>query len=183
MRTVVSCFALLIVATIALADPVENPEYTSWSKHKAGTSVTTKTSSKIKDISSEVKTTTKLVEVGKDKLVLETETATVVNGMEFKAPGMKRDVQKSIDVPKPKAGEKAPAPGKPEGTTEEGAETLKIGGTEVKTKWYKYKSKTPTGEVSGQTWMSEDVPGQLVKMEVTAGDVKTTTEVIEFKKP
>ena len=71
----------------------------------------------------------------------------------------------------------------PDVKKEEGKETLKIGGVEVKTTWMKYKSKTPTGEHEGQTWLSEDVPGGLVKSVSKAGDVSTKTELIEIKKP
>jgi hypothetical protein len=177
--------ALALAAGAVRAETIDNPEYKSWSAHKAGTTVTMKTVSEFDKMTSEITTTNKLVEVGKDKLVLETEVVSKVMGMEFKQPATKRDVPKTIDIPKADPGKapKAEKPEKPEGTTEEGTETLKIGATEVKTKWFKAKVKTPAGEAESQTWMSDDVPGGLVKVVSKVGDTKTTIEVTEFKKP
>jgi hypothetical protein len=182
MRSILTILALVVVGAVSRAEPMENPEFASWSKFKPGTSLTMKTVSQLKDIKSEVKVTTKLVEVGAEKLVLEMESISVLNGMEFKAPAMKRDVPKTVDVPK--TPEQAVAkPGKPEGTTEEGTETVKVSGTEVKTKWFKYKSKANGVEVDGQTWTSDEIPGGMVKMLTNAGETKMTMEVVEFKKP
>lgn len=183
MRTLLSLSFLLLVATVGRADPVDNPAFKSWSNFKPGTTITMKTESEFGTMKSEFVIVSKLVEVGKDKCVIEVETITKVMGMEFKAPAMKQDVPKSFEIPKPKDGEKQPKVETPDVKKEEGKETLKIGGTEVKTTWMKYKSKTKEGEAEGQTWMSDDVPGGLVKSVTKAGDVKTKTELIEIKKP
>ena len=134
---------------------------------------------------SEVTLTNTLVEVGADKVVLETSSVVKVNGMEIKAPAMKRDVAKSITLPKGAKKEDFIA-GKPPGTTEEGTETLKVGGTEVKTKWYRVKAEAGGVTTESKMWVSDAVPGMMVKMEATiGGKIATTTkmELVEFKKP
>src|SRR5262245_39334811 len=104
-----------------------------------------------------------LVEVGTDKVVLETSGVTKAMGMEFKLPAMKRDSTKTITLPKDSP--KPPAPGaKPEGTYEEGTETVKAAGSEFKTKWYKTKTEAGGVKSEGKIWISEDVPGTVVKM-------------------
>jgi hypothetical protein len=106
-------------------------------------------------------------------------------GMDIDIPPMKQEHLKSIELPKGAKKEDIAA-GKPQGTTKEGTETLKVGGQEVKTKWYEYEVKMKGTEIKAKMWMSDDVPGSLVKMESkviapTAGETKM--ELIEFKKP
>ncbi len=164
-------FAALAVAVALSAavargdDKVENPEFKGWSKFKAGTSVAMKMTTEAGGMKFEINMTNKLVEVKDDKLVVETESVTKLNGMDIKSPAQKRDVAKMLGAA-PKGFDAKT--GKPEGTTEEGKEKVKVGGTEYECKWYKFKSKQklPTGEeeVEGQIWMSDDVPGTVVKM-------------------
>ena len=183
MRTMLSLTVLLIASAAGRADPVDNPAYKSWANFKPGTTITMKTENEFNKMKSEFVIVSKLVEVGKDKCVIEVETITKVMGMEFKAPAMKQDVPKTYDVPKPKDGETPAKVETPDITREEGKETLKIGAVEVKTTWMKYKGKTAAGEAEGQTWMSDDVPGGLVKSVTKAGEVTSKTELIEIKKP
>lgn len=182
MRTLLASALCLVVVSAASAEPVDNPAFKSWSKFKPGTQISMKTESEFNKMKSEIVIVTKLVEVGADKCVVEVETITKINGMEFKAPAMKQDVPKTFDVPKPKDG-KDPKIETPDVKKEEGKETLKIGGVEVKTTWMKYTTKTKDGNHEGQTWLSDDVPGGLVKSVSKAGDVSTKTELIEIKKP
>jgi len=166
-------------------ETLDNPEFANWSKFKVGSSITVRTTTTMAGMTSEIVMTTKLVEIGADKHVVETSTHSKIGGMEFKDAGAYRDVPKTIVLRKgtPKPDPKA---AKPEGTYEEGAETLKIGGVDVKTKWYKYKSDSGGLKIEAKTWMSDDVPGSLVKMEATTSGVAagtTKVELIEFKKP
>lgn len=181
MRTLLVSGLCLVVVSTASAEPVDNPAFKSWSKFKPGTQITMKTESEFNKMKSEILIVSKLVEVGTDKCVIEVETITKINGMDFKAPAMKQDVPKTYDVPK--ADPKTPKVETPDVKKEEGKETLKIGGTEVKTTWMKYTTKTKEGNHEGQTWMSDEVPGGLVKSVSKAGDVSTKTELIEIKKP
>jgi hypothetical protein len=184
--------ALASAALVALAagpaaaqETIDNGEFTSWSKFKPGTSITTRMTTSTAGMTNEVTTTITLVEVGTDKVVLETSGVTKAMGMEFKLPAAKRDVSKTI--PLPKGVKKPAAPGtKPEAAYEEGMETLKVGGTEVKAKWYKVKSETGGLKSDAKVWTSDDVPGTMVKMEATTTGLatgETKLEVLEFKKP
>jgi hypothetical protein len=177
---------LALAAGPAVAqEMVENGEFTAWHKFKKGTSITTKITSSAAGQSSETTVTVTLVDVADDKVVLESVGATKAMGMEFKMPAVKRDVPKTVALPK--GAPKPPAPGsKPEGTYEEGTETLKVGTTEVKAKWYKVKNETGGVKSDAKMWVSEDMPGMMVKMEATTtGTVASETklEVIELKKP
>ena len=100
MRALLITFGLVFASVVGRADPIENPEFKQWASFKSGTSIVMSMTSEFNGMKSATKIGTKLLEVGADKLVLEVETATVVNGMEFKGPPTKREVMKTIDVPK-----------------------------------------------------------------------------------
>lgn len=176
MRVLIAVFTLVAATTVARAD--DNPEYTNWAKFKPGTTAKLKMSNEFGGNKTATTIVTKLLEVKDDKLVLEMETETEVMGKPFKVPAQKREVKKTIEV---KDGQ--PKPGvKPEGTTEEGTETVKVSGNDVKSKWYKFKTKTPQGEVTGQMWTSEDVPGMVVKMTSKTEMFSMVMELVEFTK-
>lgn len=187
MRNRMLAVALVLVAggLASAEDTVDNPEFTSWSKFPKGTTVTMKSSTMVGGNASEISMTHTLVEVGADKVVVETVGIVKVNGMELKAPATKRDVTKTVPLPKGVKKEDFLS-GKPAGTTEEGTETLKVGGMELKTKWYRSKAEMNGMTVESKTWISDAVPGWMVKMEASiTGKIATTTklEVVEFKKP
>lgn len=180
-----SVVCVVLAAGSARAEEIDNPEFASWSKFKKGTVVTLKTSSTAANVTSEISVTSTLVEVGADKVVVETTSVSTFNGMEFKSPAVKREITKTLKLP---AGVKKDdfKGGKPPGTTKEGTETVKIGGTEYKTKWFEYTNEVAGNKTEAKMWTSDDVPGTMVKMESkTTGTVTATVkmELVEIKKP
>lgn len=180
------------VAVLALAagaapadDAIPNPEFTGWAKFKKGTFVTVKTTSVAAGVTSEALSTTTLIEVGADKLVLEYVTVSKFNGMEFKLPPTKREVTKTFTLPKGVKKDDVTPPMQ-EVATENGTETIKVGGTEYKAKWTKTKVEIAGTTTEAKVWMSDAVPGTMVKMEsTTTGKITSTTtvELVEFKQP
>lgn len=181
-RSVLAACVLAAAPTAGFAaEKIDNPEFKSWAGYKPGASVTLKTVTDFAGNKTESLMTNKLVEVGADKLVIETTTVTKVAGMEIAGPPFKRDVPKMLDGP---TGKPAATVGKPEGTFENGTEEVKIAGTAIKTKWYKFKLEKPVQSL-GQTWMSDEVPGMIVKsVTKLEGQVASTTtmELVEIKK-
>ena len=169
----------------AQEEMVENPEYASWSKFKTGTSVTMKSTNVIGGRMSEVMITTTLLSVGADQLQIESSSVVKDQDKEFKPKPDKRDVLKL--VPLPKGLLKADfAELKPPGTTEEGMETLKLAGQEIKAKWYKYSVDREGTKINAKRWVSTEVPGNIVKSEMTNTGAFASTirlELVEFKKP
>jgi hypothetical protein len=169
----------------AFAEEVENPEFTMWSKLKKGTSMTLKTTTSANGMNFESTSTTVLTEVGADKVVLEMTSVSKFNGKDIKVPPVKREVTKTIKLPDNVKKEDLKA-GKPQGTYEDGTETLKISGMELKTKWYKFKTEANGVKSEGKMWVSDDVPGLMVKMESSSTGAATASikmELTEFKKP
>jgi hypothetical protein len=174
----------LCAAPVAADEMVPNPEFASWSKFKKGASVTLKSVNEFNKMKSESVITMTLVEVGADKLVLETVAVSKINGMEFKSPADKRDVPKTFTIPKVEKPKDDPKVEKPK--TEEGTETLKVGGVEVKAKWYKTTFEVMGTKTEAMNWTSDEIPGGLVKSvtkSTGAAAATFTMEVTEFKKP
>ena len=185
-RASLALVALLAVGT-ASAEEVPNPEFVRWSKFKEGTSTTQKMTHTIGNLTMAATVTTTLIEVGTEKLVIESAVVVRINGMEAKEAILKTDVTKTVTLPKP-VKKDDPGDGRPSGTFEEGTETLKIGGTDIKTKWFKFKSEADGVKTVGKAWLSDDVPGNMVikqELTITSGVVTVTDkmELIEFKKP
>ena len=183
----VAAVLALAAGPAAAQDTIDNPEFASWSKFKKGTAVTLKSNNEVMKNKREIITTTTLIEIAADKLVLETSSVSTENGMEFKEPAKKRDVPKTTMLP---AGVKKEdfAIGKPPGTTEEGTETMKLAGTEVKTRWYKFSKKMDGVTAEGKVWVSDDVPGMQAKgdLSASAGELligRYRIELFEIKKP
>jgi hypothetical protein len=175
--------SLALAACPAFAETIDNPEFAMWQKHKKGTSITLKTTSSAEGVDSETTMTTTLLEVGADKVVVETSVVSKFNGMEFKTPPTKRDVEKTLELPEGFKKEDFQGP-KPKGTYEEGTETVKVGAGEFKAKWYKYRIEIAGQKTEAKMWISDEVPGTMLKLETTTtGGGSSKTELLAFKKP
>jgi len=177
---------LACLSPLQAQEMVENPEFTSWSKFKKGTSVTMKSTRVTKTKASEVIITNTLIDVGVDKLVIES-SSVVKNEKEkdFKTEPEKREVKRIIPLPKSLTKEDFVA-SKPPGTTDEGTETLKFGTLELKTKWYKYSAEVAGIKIEGKRWVSSEMTVSIVKNEMTTtGEFSETNklELLEIKKP
>lgn len=139
---------------------------------------------------SEVITTSTLLEIGPDKVLIESTAVVKEKVMDFKAEPEKKQEPRTILLPQglPKGLTREDyLAGKPPGATEEGTETLTIGGRQVKTKWYKHSTDVGKGNaLQGKLWISRDVPGNVVKSEVIITGTFASTlklELVELKIP
>ncbi len=186
-RLVATIVFVGFAGALARADEtIDNPEFASWSKFKTGTLLTIRTTTEFNGMATESVQKIKLVEASADKLVLETAISMKVGGMTVDVPPMKRDVPKTLtltdEAKKAKAdAEKAETDAK----SEDGSETLTVGGAKIKCKWRRTKITIMGNDTETKIWTSEEVPGGTVKMESATGgamSVKTKFEVTEFKK-
>jgi hypothetical protein len=184
-----ACFAsvagFVLAAGVASADDtMPNSEYTNWSKFTKGTSVTIKMTSVAGGVTSETVSTSTLVEVGAEKVVVEYVSVTRSGGTEVKTPAARRDIPKTVAVVKNDKKDDPDAP--KEVSSENGTESLKILGSEIKTRWTKNKVEVAGITTVSKVWMCDDVPGMMVKMESTSTGAFASTmklELIEWKKP
>jgi hypothetical protein len=176
---------LVCSSQLRAQDLFENPEFSSWSKFKKGTSVSMKSISITEKQTSEVVITSTLMELGPDKLVIQSTSLVKMKDKDFKSEPEKREILRMVPLPKGLTKEDF-ALGKPPGTTEEGNETIKLGTLELKTKWYKYNADVAGTKIKAKRWVSNEVPGNIVKNEMTtSGDFASTIklELLEIKQP
>lgn len=174
--------AIVCMAAPALAaDKIDNPMYKMWASYKPGTYVTMKSETDMGGTKSTSTTTTKLIEVTADKLVLEmTMTSKVeVPGVDIPATTntMKQDVPAKMDKPaEQKTDEKAPKP-------KEGEEELTVNGKKIKCKWIEMTMEQGGTKTVSKSWTSDEVPGKTVKTEtkMDGTDKPITMVVTDFK--
>jgi hypothetical protein len=158
---------------------VESPDFKNWAKFKVGTYVTVISTTEAEGKKTEQKMWYTLKTQGDESVTVENEIAQPEN-VKFKAPPTSREFTKMVDADdKSAASVKA---GKPSGVNDEGTETLKVGDKEIKCTWYKFRINTTAGPINGQLWVSDDVPGRMVKMKSESRAVTTVAEVTEIVK-
>lgn len=196
MTVVRSCLrgsALIVLVSafsVSAADPnvVVNPRYTSWAKHKKGTSVTIKSVVTQGSFNLEIHSTATLVEVGLRSVELEYTKKMFSNGVERKPAAEEKPHRTSIskstlypDATKIPEFEKEIGSGSafhlPQ-ISEKGEETLTIDGVKYKTKWFMGKASNGS---EGKIWLCPDVPGLIVRTEVKSmkgTDVMEVTNIV-----
>jgi hypothetical protein len=123
-------------------------------------------------------TTQTLKEVTPDKVVVEIEVVSQVNGQEMKAPANK------VEYPAKVAKGDAEKVNAPEGKTAEGKESLEVGGKKYDAKWFDSTTKMSDNTTKTKSWTSDDVPGMMLKMVVEmSGQTKMHMEsqAVEIK--
>ena len=164
-RSVQSLFVAALICvggSFCLGQQVDNPQYKSWAKFKPGTAVTMKTDA----AGTTIETTTTLVEVTPEKVVVESKMKMAgMEGMDM--PATKMDIPAKV----------AQAAG---GTATGPAPVTKDEEVEVAGKKYKTKvTETKSGDTVSKTWTSDEVPGMMVKME--SGTTKMALSAITIK--
>jgi hypothetical protein len=172
-------------AAAAPREQVENPQYKSWATFPKGTTVVLRSVTRA-DGHPAVTTTTRtytLLDLTDAEAVIEMRARTQrYDGVEINNPPEKLTVPKRIALP---PGVSKTEFEKPAGGDEQGEETVTVGGKEYKTRFSRSRGRNEAGEVLGQVWSSDAVPGGLVKSVTrTPGVGKTTTiELVEVKTP
>jgi hypothetical protein len=160
----------------------DNPEYLKWSRFKAGSFVRLRMENNANGEKIVNELTVTLVELTKDKAVVET-TGRVIRGKKVsERPAMRAEY---LARPAPEPGRlpphgppnPAPDPADLKPKVTEGEEELVIGGKKVKCKWTEFR----LGTRSEKSWKSEEVPGGLVKKEEQQGDFSSTLLVVEWE--
>jgi hypothetical protein len=164
---------LLLLAL--LQDPLQDPA-SGWKNFRPGSWVRLKTTTAIdggKPMPGETRIT--LVELGKEKLVLETETTVLrETRKERKEIALKADPKK----PKPRVKE-----------IKRGEEELEIGGKKLKCRFVENEIESDEGGATARStvrmWMSDEIPGGLAKLEasvVQPSASSMTFEAVAYEK-
>lgn len=166
----------------AAAAEVEHPVYTSWARHPVGTSVALKAVTTTGGVTNITTNTTTLVKLTDEGAVLETVMISDATGKVVESPPQTYLQRRLFPL---FAGVKKEDIGKPPGASTRGEETVKLAGKEYKATWFDSKGSGDAGETFTRTWMSDEVPGRLLKAvtKVPKADNMTTVELVEVKTP
>jgi hypothetical protein len=177
-----AAFITALAANASADEPVESPVYKSWARYKVGTSIRLQAVTLIQGNRVETTTTARLVELTDEKVVVESVTASDGTGKAIENAPQKLVYRRAFVL---LPGVKREDVGKPDGSIARGEESLKLAGKEYKAQWFDSKSRVEAGEALTRTWMSDDVPGKLLKSvtKVPAADKTTTLELVEIKTP
>ncbi len=156
--------AVILIAAggIAWTEPVKN----SWANFKPGTTITltNKMVGSMGPMKFEQRTTitSTLKEVTENEVILHmvTENVRVMNGQEQKLKSKETDPHYPLMAEPPP--QVKPAEGEKQET---GEEELTISKRKFKCKWTQLVQKIEGSKVTTKTWTSDEMPGNLVKME------------------
>jgi hypothetical protein len=152
-------FAALL---IALALPAGDTEFDYWANHKTGSWVKLKMELEAQGVKIVVNTQHTLLEVAGDKVVVEQKNKVSTNGMEQPESVEKEEMFKGKDKD-------------PIKIEKESDEEIDVAGKKMKCHVIEGTQKE-THKV--KFWVSKDVPGGVVKAEVSGGDIPAPMKII-----
>jgi hypothetical protein len=156
--------AVALAAPAARAEQVDNPAYQSWAKQKVGTTVSHESTSAVAGQEFKTEMAQKLVELTKEKAVIEATTKINIPGAPPPQP-QKMEIAAKVDAAQAKPGQMPP--GMKGEVKEQGSEKVEVAGKSYTCKVYTMTGEAQGAKMTGKTWTSDEVPGQLVKMEST----------------
>lgn len=191
--------SFLMAADDSHPPPPANPEYAQWAHFKPGTYVTLERKvfehgeNKVGVVeamahppgAAVMRINTKMVDLDKDKATLEETRIDLGDGSETQMPADKVTLFANGQVSN--ASDSLWEPSKPQPVKEtEGDEDLTVMGNKLKTHWVETSIKMGNEVSTAKDWLSDDVPGGLVKEETKKtwnGKilVESATKVIDYK--
>ena len=191
--------SFLMAADDSHPPPPANPEYAQWAHFKTGTYVTLERKvfehgeNKVGVVeamahppgASVMRINTKMVDLDKDRAILEETRVDLGDGSETQMPADKVTLFANGQVSN--ASDSMWEPSKPQTVKEtEGDEELTVMGNKLKTHWVETSIKMGNEVSTAKDWLSDDVPGGLVKEETKKtwnGKllVESATRVIDYK--
>jgi hypothetical protein len=149
-----------LVAT-ARAEQVESPQYASWARHPVGTTVRLKSVTEAVGARPVATTTAyRLVKKTDDAVVVEMTVVGDGPGDDPEGTAQELTIRRLFPL---FPGVKREEIGKPEGTTAQGEESVAVAGRTYRARWYEGRGATEAGPSESRTWMSDEVPGRLLR--------------------
>ena len=158
--------AQTFAAAAPAADQIDDPGYVHWSKFKPGSSTKVVTLSETSGLKISTRITTTLLAVTPEKITVEVTTEGESSGTKLPSRTRKRDVAA-----------KRAKPADPS-LIKESKETLTFDGKSYRCTL----SEETRGTLHIKTWLSDEIPGGLLKAQITDDGTSITTNLVDFKK-
>jgi hypothetical protein len=149
----------------AEAEQVDDRGYPYWAKFKSGSVAKTTTETGLGEQKMTMPMTTTLLTVTAENITVEVKNEVESGGTKI-APSIK---QRAVSVKRAK-------PDKPPQSTKEGKDDVTVGGKTCACPFLEQTRET----MRIKTWMSDDVSGGLVKLELTDGESKMKMNLVEY---
>lgn len=162
----------------------DNQDYANWKRFKVGTAVTRKKVVKNSTSSLAETTVVRLAELTDAKAVVEMQVTVERPGEPATVnPAMRLEYPAAFRVPPGLTAEQMGLPSLKAKKT--GEETVKAAGKEYPATVYEWQDATEAGPMPNKAWLSDAIPGRLVRLESKVAGVgnSTTEEVVEVKVP
>lgn len=188
--------SILVIGAGTAPEIVDNPAYKNWAAFKVGTSITLTHNVRMGESGwamhdptgeppgpREIRQTYELVDLNADKAVVSETTTEIGENSEAELSTVK------ITYPsKVKSANIEITPKEKLESFAEGDEDVDLLGKKVKAHWVDTKMKIGNRTSESKVWMSDDVPGGVIKETVTKKEgsktlMETTTTTLEIKRP
>lgn len=174
MLRLTTLFAVIVCAfcTAARAEMVANPQYDMWKDAGVGTSVTFVIKAEAMGMAQEITTVSTMVSKDADKIVVENKMKQTMMGQSMDMPPQKTDVPAQIDKANPQYMDPAASIADEEITVPAGKFNCKV---------YEKIHEEGGNKTKMKAWLSKDVPGGMVKLEMTTEGQMTSKGNGELK--
>lgn len=167
------------LASARTEETADNPQYTSWASHKPGTTVTLAMATSAAGQSMNMTMVQKLLEVTPEQVVIEMTGEMEMGGQKQAAPVQKVTHKAKVSPEQAKMAWMAPGA---KGTAKEaGSETVQADGKSYACKVMEFTGESQGTGSKGKVWLSNDVPGQVVKAEMQTEGAMAATISMQLK--
>lgn len=154
---------LLTALLCAFSGTAEEHEFDYWSNHKVGSWVKLKMELDTNGVKLAINTKHTLAESGADKVVVERKNKVTMNGMEQPEETEKEEIFKGKDKD-------------PVKIDKESDEEIDVAGKKMKCHLIEGTQKDGAHKV--KFWVNKDVPGGVVRAEVSGGDIPAPMKIV-----
>ncbi len=160
---------MMLMLTVGISqavaqEMVDNPVYQDWARFKVGTTVSYEQKMKAQGQDMAMKQTFKLTALDKEKADVQLTQSMNMGGMAMEMPGMTLTHPAKV---KKEELDKADQPGEmPRIKVEGGREKVDAAGKTFDCTWGEVEMEQDGAKMKGKTWVSTEVPGGMVKMNV-----------------
>jgi hypothetical protein len=151
--------------SLAAAEQIDDPAYVHWAKFKPGSVAKTTTESNLGGQKMTIQMTTTLIEVVPEKITVEIKTEVEAGGTKLPSTTKKTAIAA-----------KRAKPAKEPQSVKEGTEDVTVGG---KTYACHYSEEMHDTQRI-KSWMSDEIPGGVVKFELSDGESTMKTNLVEY---
>lgn len=173
---------LSLAATAARGESVDHPLYRSWAAYPVGTTITLRSVTEGTGRTIETTKRSTLKALDPQKAVIEMVSTSDATGESIENQPQEFTIRREFPL---LPGVKAEDVGKPTGIIASGTEEIEVAGQTYQAVWYDSKGNTEAGPSLTRTWLSDRIPGRVLRSVTRVPAVKkvTTEELVEIRMP